>query len=857
MTVDEASADDLVQDVLVAVLASPPQERPSSVRAWLKTVLRRRASRSRRRRDTAERAERKAGRPEATSFPLAQEERLQLHEELARALRELAPDDQHLITRRYFDEVPPKVLAAELGISAATARQRVCRALARLRDRLARSERGAAGWSLALVALAELPAPPPPVPFSKASSFPAPAWCLIFMKTSNLLIPAAATILAALLAALATSVDQGTEGEAGTVVERGALEAPAPLVDLQLTTGGRMDLPTSLGPEAAAIPASAAGSMLRIIGPDGPVAHARAAWVDGARTARPIEVAVDGTAPRPDAESFRLFIAAPGHLDHHVAIETAGDCTVELEPARILRGVVTLDGRHPGKRIQLRMTGFDEPSDRGVAPWEWGLADRLRELGVIVPPSDLVVADEQGRFRVELSADQEKLTVWIPSGHYLAGDAPGARLLRDAADIIIGPETWVEEVRLDLKTVPQVTGRYVWDDDGSPLRGSAKFRRVNAQGRTLDGVRWTPLHPDGRFTVGVDERINHSAAREVGGLDPDASEAALQQFLLGDRATAIRISANGVPQSDRSIEVRCQSFPIDVGDIRVPRPATASLRVLALADGDWRPVRAIVCAPNYVSAATDAQGHVSIEARPGDPLDVLAAHHELVRVRVPEDPSSTPLEVLLEPAPTLKIRYPVAWTHVPYRLQPAVRLKFDGSPYGGPSGSNGDAPEYKNAHHYGLYGFPQEGVGMHEPNSGTTFALDRLGVTEVHGLRRGATFEVTLHDCFSRPIFSETITFDGETTIDVEPRQSEVAYLSCLVSGPNGAVVDGGRICLHDLGWEYWHEFEGDSVTLGPVAPGSCTLSLESEEFGRVDEEEFILHPGKNPHSVEIGVEGD
>ena len=240
---------------------------------------------------------------------------------------------------------------------------------------------------------------------------------------------------------------------------------------------------------------------------------------------------------------------------------------------------------------------------------------------------------------------------------------------------------------------------------------------------------------------------------------------------------------------------------------------------------------------------------------------------------MPEDPSSTPLEIRLEPAPTLRIRYPVEWTHLPYRLQPAVQLKFDRSPYGSSSGSAEDAPEYKNRHHYDLYGFPQEGAGMHDPNSGTRFALDRRGVTEVHGLRRGATFEVAIHDCFARPIFSETITFDGETTIDVEPRQNEVAFLSCLISGPNGAAVDGGRVCLYNLGWsnwqdpegdikdwgdaEYWHEFEGDTVTLGPVAPRSYKLSFESDEYGRVEKVEFVLHPGENPHSVAFGLEGD
>lgn len=159
-------ADDVVQDTLVAAWARP--EPPNDRKAWLARVLRNLAFKHRR--SEARRGERQA---QAVRVDVPDgahhggpEKRLEVHQELLRAVASLEPSERDLVMRRYLDEVAPAKLALELGVPAGTVRSRLARALAKLRERFD-DDVGRTNWLSALAPLAALPGPllhtsPPP-----------------------------------------------------------------------------------------------------------------------------------------------------------------------------------------------------------------------------------------------------------------------------------------------------------------------------------------------------------------------------------------------------------------------------------------------------------------------------------------------------------------------------------------------------------------------------------------------------------------------------------------------------------------------------------------------------------------------
>ncbi|MEM1452850.1 MAG: sigma-70 family RNA polymerase sigma factor [Planctomycetota bacterium] len=843
MTIDDAAADDLVQDVVADVLAAPPRVAPSSVRAWLRTVLRRRAGREWRQREVAVCAEREAARPVANAPLIDEDERLRLHEELAREVRELDPEDRHLLVRRYFDGIPPRALAGELGVSPAAARQRLSRALSRLRQRLGRTERGAERWSLALVGLAQPPAPPASVPVPESAPLPSSTWRSSTWKLAAMTTPQ--FLVAAGLAGVALVVTVALRTAPDTqVVTEVALERPVPassdaIAGPKQERRARALVPTAeRSDEQPAPPAERAAPTLRIVGPRDTPVDARAAWVDETGEARSVELSAEGRAERPTAGSFRLFVAAPDCVAYHEVVDAPGDVVVRLRPAPVIDGVVTVDGGAPGWRIRFGFMGSGGDEDTGVEDWEDGLERRLKSLGALSEQREFET-DENGRFRLAVTSPHERLRLWLPSGH-VAMAGRRLELSKDRSSATL--EVDVREVGLDLVTVPLITGRYVWDDDGSPVQGLLCMLRRDERGYMVDGMRHARLGPDGRFTIGVDERLDEPRA-----IDPAAPDETLAQRFLGERAHDVRIyvdSPSFVPDSERSFEVAGDSFPIDVGDIRIPRPPRTTVRVLARHDEALRPVRAVVRAPG-ASATTDDDGRATVQAGPGAYLDVLARGHGFRRVRVPDEAIEDALEILLEPAPTLTVRYPADWSEGPFELRPIVRLSYDEPPYGEWPEVTDDPPVFHHHHHSRLYGTWRSGLSMTQTDW-TEFALDAEGAIEIHGLRAGATFEVAMFDCFRRALASETVTFEGATTIDFAARDLSLASLVCTVTTAEGEEVTDGGIGLHGDDWSSYRAVEGSTVELGVLVPAPCKISFRSGEHGVVEPQEIGLHPGEN-----------
>lgn len=149
---DPELADDLVQDAWAVALAQT--EPPRSWRAWLATVLpnllhgHRRRNAARQRRELASRPP--AG--EGDSAHLLQ--RAEAQQKLAAAVLTLAEPYRATVLLRFFEGLPPRLIAARLGVPVATVHSRLQRALAQLRHQLDHDFAGRPQWLAAFAPIA-------------------------------------------------------------------------------------------------------------------------------------------------------------------------------------------------------------------------------------------------------------------------------------------------------------------------------------------------------------------------------------------------------------------------------------------------------------------------------------------------------------------------------------------------------------------------------------------------------------------------------------------------------------------------------------------------------------------------------
>ena len=155
LVVDVAAADDLAQQTLLAALERPPP-RADHPRAWLGSVLRnlaRRLGASERSRDDRERAAAQGERLPPTDEVVG---RAALQHDVSAAVLALDEPYRTALLLRYFDDLPPRAIAARIGVPVETVRTRVKRGIELVRAELVR-RRGPRGearqWAVALVGL--------------------------------------------------------------------------------------------------------------------------------------------------------------------------------------------------------------------------------------------------------------------------------------------------------------------------------------------------------------------------------------------------------------------------------------------------------------------------------------------------------------------------------------------------------------------------------------------------------------------------------------------------------------------------------------------------------------------------------
>jgi len=153
LTRDASAAEDLAQETLAAAIEHPPgRERP--LRRWLAAVARNFARQ--RRRGEARRVAREAAAARGEALPSTEElvDRLTAQRNVADAVTGLEEPYRTTILLRFYEGLPPRVIAGRQGVPVETVKTRIQRGLARLRHRLDRAYGGdRRAWLLALVPL--------------------------------------------------------------------------------------------------------------------------------------------------------------------------------------------------------------------------------------------------------------------------------------------------------------------------------------------------------------------------------------------------------------------------------------------------------------------------------------------------------------------------------------------------------------------------------------------------------------------------------------------------------------------------------------------------------------------------------
>jgi RNA polymerase sigma factor (sigma-70 family) len=132
---DTQRAEDLVQDTFAAALTRPPA-RSGDLRGWLATAMQRRASNLRRGEARREMRERLVARPERVRGVDSVAAEVEFSRRLATHVEALSPPLREALFLRYFEDLPPRRIAARLGVPVATVKSRLERGLAELRSRL-------------------------------------------------------------------------------------------------------------------------------------------------------------------------------------------------------------------------------------------------------------------------------------------------------------------------------------------------------------------------------------------------------------------------------------------------------------------------------------------------------------------------------------------------------------------------------------------------------------------------------------------------------------------------------------------------------------------------------------------------
>ncbi len=465
-----ADADDLQQETWLSALRHPPTD-AGAMRAWLAKVVKNHALQVHRARSRRAAREQAASRDEGLPSTAEIVERENARRGVVEALTKLSEPYRSTLLLRFYDDLPPREVARRMRVPVETARTRIKRGLALLREDLdRRSDGDRSAWVSALLPLA--------APRLEGGSLAKGAATSSASSLAPLMLSLG--ILSVLLAALGWTLWPRTRDASPT--------AAAPLA---APTDGQAVPSNADSSQALASVERRAPTVARrvcivhqLTGAPAPGIAARLAPVDGAL--EPLEWTSDrdGYAPGmlelAPGDTLRVAASWTSRATDFVVDEAslnAPEVRVELAPASSVRGRVLDAANKPAA---------------GARVWAAPTRGAVLEEGEPLEPLAQTECDAMGEFAL----------LELPDDFYLHTSAPGATAAR-GLQFSANAARAHTEIELRLESCWALRGRVV-DEDGRPIadaRLSTSTHDLRGPGRAASepGATWRNLLR-GRFT---------------------------------------------------------------------------------------------------------------------------------------------------------------------------------------------------------------------------------------------------------------------------------------------------------------------------------------------------------------------
>ena len=414
---------------------------------------------------------------------------------------------------------------------------------------------------------------------------------------------------------------------------------------------------------------------------------------------------------------------------------------------------------------------------------------------------------------------------------------------------------------MDLSPWPALEGRFVWADSGEPYVEGCHYSKLNLEGFGIGGLIGIRVGSDGRFRIPI-----HQPLQEIQDLSIDGWHELWEgprgielSEVLGERAVQIRLEAvskDAVPER-HVFEVAGGAVSTEIGDILVRRIPTLEVRTLGRSQDEWIPIEAGVRSSRG-AIKTGEDGRGTLRFWPGDSLEILATGFDLTRVSVPQDLGSNPLEIRLEPTPTLDVIVPKELLDPTGRHQPQVKLAYSQTPFG--SWNDAAAPPTTMTHAmYMAYLGPFVSGPSKLQNGSMLIPAPSSGAVRIPGLRRGASFQLSLTDAQGGLYTTRTIAFDEPMTVDDWGRDIATAYLEIHFQDSSSAEGLAGHCKIStDTGFISM-EFKAGKLQTGPLAPGVFALRARYlDAAGKAQSREFEnieITAGRNQRTFDLAID--
>ncbi len=192
---DDAAAEDLVQETWLSALRSPPREH-DGVRSWLSRVVRRKAYEAHRKSSSREARESAVAGPDETARDDDIVARAETQRALIDAVLALEEPFRATVLLHHFEELPPRAVAARMGVPVETVRSRLRRARERLRQQLDEGAGRDGAWTVLLAPLLR-PSQAGGALGGSVGGASAVIWGIVMAKTTKAAVAAAALLLLA------------------------------------------------------------------------------------------------------------------------------------------------------------------------------------------------------------------------------------------------------------------------------------------------------------------------------------------------------------------------------------------------------------------------------------------------------------------------------------------------------------------------------------------------------------------------------------------------------------------------------------------------------------------------------------